>query len=1269
MATQELQWIAIPYDVEQRSGRTYLSVAISVTPKLQEATTAPRTLNDYPDWLNWPETLKGIKVTLDFDGIKVKPTDQTQKDDAADSETWKAIFAPTTLVRPFEYRPFTDFQVVSFPVKNVMDSVNAAYVTLAKEFSTAPKIDVVLSKFKKTKSNFGVLTELPKVMDLMKDLTPTDEDEAGLRQLKSSWESQGMANTAKRMNEGDTAKGAVREINKRPIEVPSKAERMLFRPVDYDKPVGGLLMAEIFHTARNYSVDKPGLKKGDKIQRRVGRPKIARPTYDFHQVISFMREYPIMLRKLGLVQHVEFEIPSGFTDVSRLRCLVDFPSPKTPGTKNTTPWVAYRLDRVGAPEYWQFLPRPLPDSEIRGAVLCLDDASHFDIIQIDVDAAALKTLQYTRGMLHRLKMTFDTLDSASDATPPAVRGTGLQLIRVNRGLKLAKSLIRSAQNYNKLVTDTEVNLYADDLLRGFRIDVWDDVSKKWHSLMRRNATYTFPNATGDLKTKGVSVADEEGVMTFGASRPVGSDDTPSLRSLYAHETVMQWEGWSLVAPLIGQHIGTEDEIAPDTKKQSPPSDYDYQIESSITVMKGSLPRLRYGRGYRMRARVVDALGNGPHLNEIAPDDISCTTALVRYLRWDPIVSPILALKRHPIEGESLERMVIRNYNASENDADEVPTTEASERHVYPPLAAQQTCERHGFFDVTPKGKLKGDVPTYDLIVKKSGQLPTRWYTRTVTGDLKPEATDNVPPAGDARENAINYPYVPGPSAVPPYLPDPLARGFTLSGVPGVTASQLMEVTLAGVNMASVASASGVVTVVFDGIDVWPEIRSIIIKLAEGSGAPTWDLGQRTLTIMLPKGEQAKILFSSSLGEKQTEADQNLDLLGHKGTLQAAGIAGAALAAASRGLSWLITPGRVLNLVHATQKPLKKPEVKAAVVALREFGGTNATINISDTYVHGRTTQKIDMNTEWMMKEDNLNKPGPEELQQRSYFYDQHVEDRAVDKLMAEKTQEFGDTKHRHVTYVPTATTLFREYMPESINKDQANLTRKGVGKALHILSSKRPDAVKLLYVIPSFTWVENEKVLTGNVVTSTRKGGGLRIWMERTWYSSGNEEMVGIVLYTGQKFTPGTGGGGGGGKDFKGTLYLKDGGALATKGTVLGSMALSKVDIPESHTPYVTQWGLDPIWLSAPTPSDSTPLAANFADADVIQSGVSLEELGVTERFTVVAYKPHYDTERQLWFCDVTINPGESYYPFIRLHPTVKQRHRSTPMVLRSTCK
>jgi len=323
-------------------------------------------------------------------------------------------------------------------------------------------------------------------------------------------------------------------------------------------------------------------------------------------------------------------------------------------------------------------------------------------------------------------------------------------------------------------------------------------------------------------------------------------------------------------------------------------------------------------------------------------------------------------------------------------------------------------------------------------------------------------------------------------------------------------------------------------------------------------------------------------------------------------------------------------------------------MNSATVSLREVGSTSATITVDDLYVHGRTTQKVDVHAEWTMSEDILANPGPTERKQNAPFYEQHVEDRLVDKLANERAHEFGDTKHRLVTYIPTATTRFREYLPAAIRKDANNLTRVGPGKELRIVSTKRPDSVKLLYVIPSFTWVESEKKLVGNTVTSTRKGGGLRIWMDRPWFSSGNDEMVGIVLYTGQKFTPG---GGGSGKKTKSgaEMYTKSLGVATEKSSIFSSLGATKVDIPENITPFVTQWGLDPIFLSAPTPTDSTPVVANFKDADHVETGVSLDELGVTERFTVVAYKPQFDEERGLWFCDVTIDPGQSYYPFIRL--------------------
>ncbi len=1261
MPSQELQWMAVPYDVEQRNGDTILSVAVCITPRLQEVNTANKQLNAYPDWVNWPAKLATVGIALDIDGTVVAANALTPKDDQPDSAVWQAVFPPSTLVRPFEYVPFTDYQILSFPVKNVLQTMQATYSLLLNGFEgEKPTLKFDLDDVD-PKSQQKKAQALPKLLQALQDITPNEAEDEKVRSVKRSWQTKGRTSSANLVRKTSlNIKTPTKQIGDMKVAQIPTPQAMMYKPVDVQSKIGSLEMVELFHSSRSFAVDDG---KNPKRANRVSRAKPTRPKFDFHQILSVMREYPVMLRQLGLVRHVEFVLPGGMAANGRIRCKITWPSGSIT-TKTLTPWTAYRLDTSGDAAYWQFLPRPDANSEIVGPVLCLNDDTNYDVIQVDVDTVAMKTLNFTRAIQRRTMITKGTVDAnKDDGEPPSIRGTGLQLVRVDRGLKLAKLLVRSAANWNRAQNNQEITLYADDLLRGYRLDVYDDTAKNWQSLMRRNATYTFPLASGSLKTTGISVQDEEGVLTMGATRPPESDDESDARQLYAHETVAQWEGWSLVAPPIGNYIGTEDELAAPNSKQSPPPDFEYQVETAVSIVPKSLPRLRYGRSYRLRARTVDIAGNGPQYDELNPTDFSCATELIRYLRWDPIVSPTLALRKHPVEGESIELMVIRNYNADEDDSVEVPTTEINERHVFPPLAAQQVLERHGLFDTTAVGPMAGDAGMYNTIKSKSADLPSRWYTRTYGGDLIPEATNNKPPADPEKaKTAIRYPLVESGSADTPYLTDPLARTLTLNNVPGMTAGQLKEITLNGETMATVAANGGVVTIAFDDDTSSPSTAnptfkspsSILLKLAEGTSAPSWDSGSRTLTIFLPKGEQAWITFSSGLGADQSEADANLNIHGHKKTLTDGGQTGTKLKAAARGLSWLVSPSRTLRLVHATQKPLKKPEVKTGSVTRRGKGDTNAEISLTNTYVDARSTQKIDMFAEWPMWVDNLQKPAPELLQQSAYFYEQHCEQRTTDKLSHKKVQEFGDTKYRAVTYVPLATTRFREHMPAAIRNDKNNLTRKGIGKELDVLNSKRPDAVKLLYIVPSFRWLEDAKTFDGTTVKSTRLGGGLRVYMERPWYSSGNGELVGIVLYSTEKFTPSGSGDGntkGGVKGLQGkTMYQK--GAGQSVGQMQGAMNLlagSKVDIPETLLPYVTQWGLDPIWLSAPTPSDNSPKPANFREPAIVMSNVSLEEVPKSQRFTVIGYEPKFDAERQLWYCDLELNPGESYYPFVRL--------------------
>ena len=58
----------------------------------------------------------------------------------------------------------------------------------------------------------------------------------------------------------------------------------------------------------------------------------------------------------------------------------------------------------------------------------------------------------------------------------------------------------------------------------------------------------------------------------------------------------------------------------------------------------------------------------------------------------------------------------------------------------------------------------------------------------------------------------------------------------------------------------------------------------------------------------------------------------------------------------------------------------------------------------------------------------------------------------------------------------------------------------------------------------------------------TRYGNGLRVWLDRPWFSSGDGELLGVVIF-------------------------KDGGRFT--------------DIPKEFQPLVTQWGVDPFWDSS----------------------------------------------------------------------------------------
>src|SRR5262249_40878085 len=137
-----------------------------------------------------------------------------------------------------------------------------------------------------------------------------------------------------------------------------------------------------------------------------------------------------------------------------------------------------------------------------------------------------------------------------------------------------------------------------------------------------------------------------------------------------------------------------------------------KFKSRFKAVKHSLPRLRFGRAYAIRARAVDLAGNS-----LSPQTADFGTELPSdhaqsYLRYEPVAAPVLALRweggaiEKPAEGESMARIAIRSFNDTPAD-NAVATAQVARRIAAPPQVSIRDAEQHGMLD--SGGKVDGST--------------------------------------------------------------------------------------------------------------------------------------------------------------------------------------------------------------------------------------------------------------------------------------------------------------------------------------------------------------------------------------------------------------------------------------------------------------------------------------------------------------------------------------------------------------------------------
>ena len=956
-----------------------------------------------------------------------------------------------------------------------------------------------------------------------------------------------------------------------------------------------------------------------------------KPTFDLHSALAAMADYPAMLRRLGVLRVVEVDIAGTGIDPAAAGTVTVTATPswpiQLPPNAGEQPGKNVQIVPVGVPVH--LAPSRFSLLE-NGFVDAAGEA--LGVAEIDVDHAASRLL----GLARQLNVAAaDTGSPLPDLLSlPSLRNAGLSLTQTGRAAKTRDRLQVAAKLFSATLPTALTD--PDDAVKGFVVDVWDDQTKRWHTLCARRGTYNLPGGRS-------FTADDEGAVSSAATAKLEADTGTMM---YLHESMVRWHGWSLVAPPVGTPVITESQ---GNAPQPPSGPALPGFEVSFVPQPGTLPVLRFGRGYRFRLRAMDVAGQADPLDPTSTDFSRSfpAAAPARHLRFDPVLAPVLVPTAPMTEGESVDTLVVRPdpglAGVVTNLLAPILATQPV-RHIAPPKVSVGLVEEHGMADTAGRP----DPSKYQMLADRD------------RADLSGVGTP------DPRQPHQRY--LPGDLSVT-WLPDPICRGAAVTGLPGGPAKVRFDPPL---------------------LSSWPNVQPARIQLADGNAGSSWDPLLRILTLSVPRGETATVALSSFVDSG------DVPLLGHVSWLIDSGAAADVIAGttadAQAGQAWQMTPPRTLTLVNAVRTPTVAPDLLSIgndSSHPRAVGSTGHSL-VGNVQVHRPSSGLLSLVATRTEPVDDPTTPAPTTVTTISHpplrensttstgpapalpvAYDPNLV--TGNQISFAATHILGDTRRHQVSYATEATTRYLEhfvqrgqvtftgttpltlssvgivpgtaavqsvdgavaYSPDTdfvVDTQAGTITRTatsaipagspvevaivappvtstGNAITLDLPSTARPAPPQVAWVVPTFGWTDQTSNL-GLQHTRTRGGGGLRVFLERPWYSSGIGEQLAVVLATGPVAA--------------GDHQLRD---------------------------LVTQLGTDPV-VRTEAVTAGFPAVGQFPLATANNPSLTLPELTARGAAGVVAVAIHdvqWDADRQRWACDIVLPPGRVYQPFVHL--------------------
>jgi hypothetical protein len=895
---------------------------------------------------------------------------------------------------------------------------------------------------------------------------------------------------------------------------------------------------------------------------------------------------------------------------------------------------------------------------------------------------------------------------------------GIALVATEVAEEAADSQQSFAKQEAQFGTKYSILIGANDLAVGYRIDV-NRVSRRsgdkeiklnsrWLSTCSREVKYDFSAKFADnfsqaeldrfaalQRTMDLAREREEGFIrnVCRESKPEGANGDET--EIFPGTILCVWRDRNLAVPDDEQ--ATQDPFPNVTK-----STIDGQSDLAPFTPKPHLPpnrtetRLRFGSRYFFGARVVYASGASISVIQAAHAyDGNERTRLGSSERRDASESPFLFdnEERYPppvlhlesrimpgtTPGDEIETLVLRT-------GPDVPDDDLTTRWIVAPRTTAEMAELAGALDCME------DLPDGALTrfkLNADGNVPKVLDLGPCDSSSDQHCYDTLLKAGS-----------PPPDAVP-YYPNPATQSFLMALVDDefsthVDKRQLMKVRWYGtrrhwpdapaVKFEARAVDSGPVVIRADGviqddrtaenlnkltISMPPASRALMRLWSVSNQDPNFRPCNATRAILQQHASTLGPAIQPAFGLLSSYRREDTGDLSHPSS----------------------NPVRHVRVIHAVQKPLSAPRFGEDFTARRfpilaqgaaaelppdapwdrrrtELGAIpNAALLEGTLLVDRKSTGRIDIFSE---RDDWVDDPA-----KRDAPYSMHVTEQLrpiepidnsenridpvsvqIDDAGEERNvwQELNDTKHHLITYRLRAHSAFVHLFPMARNGRPIDFTRSSdevdrAGRKVRILSTQRPALPKIVSVVPTFA--HTPEYASG--AATLKRRSGLRIWLDRPWFSSGNDEKLAVICAPSSLFP----------------RSLRSNGEDAPPRFNRWNLC----DVDHAMHPFITQIGLDPTFTTGElidvlppnaftAGSDSRPVAT---DGDLLLAEVD-ESKGTPLRVSAAIFdigEGNYDRERRQYSVDIGINlpalawePEKiGFRPFIRLALARYQQH------------